>query len=323
MSLIKVNPRADWNSDRLQVMVYRDFQGLNMGNSWWDSHYEAEMVSVERICPNLHFLDLETEPSINNVYTNDAAVDGSRFQYNSLQKTTMTLHFWLQFTDYRDFIDKKHDIESFFSAKAGFDVATNYHPNIHARGYVNKIQIKPNGDHDAIFDVTMDNAYGMWFTNKTSLLEEHWDSQTVRDLRMPKSALQNGKPTWKLHPGTNKVFIPGDVVVQLSNPIVQCNIHLNGCSDGVSVINKTNNTRLVANNRHNIHAAPISGNYVWMNLNFGKVVKIDPKTKKITYTPSNMYSNSTDFWLNPGWNTIELQNAASGYIDTSFYFTTI
>ena len=84
MALFKVDQKADWNSDRIQIRIYRDYQGLNMGNTWWNNHYEAKMVSAETICPNLHFLDIETNPTINNVYTNDSAVDGSRFQYNSL-----------------------------------------------------------------------------------------------------------------------------------------------------------------------------------------------------------------------------------------------
>lgn len=319
MTLFKVDPKSDWNSDRIQIRIYRDYQGLNMGNTWWNNHYEAKMVSAETICPNLHFLDIETNPTINNVYTNDSAVDGSRFQYNSLEKTPIKLNFWLQYTDYRDYIDKKHDIESYFSSKAGFVIQTNYHPAIHARCYVNKIEIKPTSAHDAIFTVTMDNATGMWFSNNTRLLEEEFGKYVVRDLRMPKSALQGGKPSWKLHPGENKIWIGGDCVIQFSNPVMQSDIYLYGCTSGVSIVNKTNNTSLVANNRKGYDT--INGNYVWLGLDFGKVISINPKNRKVTYHGVNFLSSSTDFWLNPGWNTIELTNATSAYIDTSFYFS--
>lgn len=319
MSLIKVNPKADWYSDKLQIGIIRDWQGLNLGNNWWKTHYSKKFDYAESICPNLHFLDLETDPSINNVYSNDSAIDGSRFQYNSLQKTAVKLNFWLQFENYRDFIDKKHDIESYFSAKAGFEINTNYHPNLHFRGYVNKIEMKPNGPNDCVFTITMDNAFGMWFSNNTQYLEEHWDNQAAKDLRVPRNFLSNSKPSWHLHAGTNKVWVGGDCIIQLSNPIVQSRIFLYGCTDNVTVYNKTTNTKLIATNNQN--APAISGNFVWMNLNFGKVNSINPKSRSINYTPYNQCTNSSDFWLDPGWNEIELSNCSSGYIDTRFYFS--
>lgn len=320
MSLIKVDPNKDWEDrNKLQLGVYRDFQGLNMTNSWWDNHWKADFISAETICPNLHFLDIETDPTVNNVYSNDSAVDGSRFQYNTLEKTPIKLHLWLQFEDYRDFIDKKHDIEAFFTSKAGYVLNTNFHPNIHARAYLNKIEIKPNGPNDAVFTITMDNPAGCWFTNRTSELEKDFDGEIANDIRPPRSLFaRQGKPTWSLHKGMNHVWIGGDNMIKLSNPICEADIFLYNCQSGVDLINRTTKTDLCAYNIDGYDR--ISGDYVWMNLNFGTLESVDPATRAITYTPQNMLTTSTDFWLAPGWNDIELKLAESAYIDTAFYF---
>lgn len=305
---------ANPGDELIQVNMYRDWRGLNMGNTWWKNHDMATMTNVEDICPDLYLMDVYTDPTISNVYAQDAGIDGSRFEYNSLAKTPVTLTFRLHYDDNRDFLDKKHDIQQYFASKAGFIMQTNFHPTLHACCYTNKVEIKPTSDHDAVFTITMDNALGMWFTNSTRYLEKDWDKAIMQDLRVPVSFNKENSPSWSLKPGHNRIWIGGDVMSQLTNPIMDCKIFLYGCSNHVAVINHTSNTMLEAEGRG------VRDDCVWMNLNFGHVDAINPKNKAITYTPLNQYSNSLDLWLDPGWNDVELQGAQSGYVDTRFYF---
>lgn len=305
-------------SDRIHLNIYRDWKGLNMGNSWWKNHYYSNMEDIEEMDQFqgwLHFLDIDTNPTITNTYNQDAGIDGSRFEYNVLSKTPIKLSFYFEFTDYEDYINKKHDVQSYFAAKAGFVIGTSFHPNIHACGYVSKVDIKPTSDHIAIFDVTMDNALGMWYSNGTKFMENNWSNDMFYDLRMPTNFKE--VPSWRLKPGHNKIFIGGDVMSQLTNPIMDCNIYLYSVGDNVKVINHTSNTTLEANPRD------YDGDLVWMNLNLGKLIDVDPKSHKITYKPFNEVSNSLDFWMDPGWNDIEVQGCDGGYLDTRFYYTNI
>ena len=308
------------SDDLIQVNAYRDWKGLNLGNSWWKNHDTSTMTNIENITPDLKLLDITTDPVINNVYTHDAGIDGSRFQYNNLAKAPINLKFWLHYTDHRDFVDKKHDIDQYFAAKAQFIMQTNYHPALHAAAHTAGFEglDDSKSDHDVVFTVKMDNALGMWFTNSTSWIENNWDSYLMQDLRTPTDL---GRPSWKLHPGENRIWIAGDVMSQLTNPTMDCKIWLYGVNtEMLTITNKTSNTKLIVDHKHNWTEPPLSGDYVFMNLNFGKVNSVDQKSGAIDYTPFNSMNQALDFWLDPGWNTIVLDGAASGYLDTRFYF---
>lgn len=292
-------------SENMGLMIYRDWKGLNMSNSWWKDHDSATMYHIEHYYPWLHFLDLDTNPTIQNTYAEDAGIDGSRFEYNVLAKTPITLNFFFEFDDFKDFIDKKHDVQEYFAAKAGFILATDYHPNVHACGYVSKVDIKPTSDNISVFSVTMDNALGMWYTNSTGFLEKNWNDQVLSDLRLPTS--MGDRPNWNLKPGVNEIFIAGDVMSQLTNPIMDCRITLNGCSGHVKLYNKTSNTTLEAKGDE------VNGTITWNNLDL----------RNSDGKPINQCSNSLDLWLDPGWNEIELSGCSGGYIDTRFYFTNL
>lgn len=285
----------------MTLYIYRDWKGLNMTNSWWKDHDEAKMIDVETICPDLHFLDYSTDPTISNTYAQDAGIDGSRFEYNALQKTDVTLNFYLEFTDHEDFLDKKHDIQGYFASKAGFIIAAPQHPYIHMCGYPSKVDIKETSEHISVFSITLENALGMWYTNPTSYLEEHWGRDVMEDLRMPTNLTS---PSWSLNSGHNSIWIAGQQMAQLTNPIMDCVISVSGASSDVKVINHTSNTSL------EVKDCP-SSEIHWNNLDL----------RDSDNNPINQYSNSTDFWLDPGWNDIELVGASSGYINTRFYFT--
>lgn len=293
-------------SEPIKLLIYRDWQGLNMGNSWWKNHDSATMYQIEHYLPYVHFLDIETNPTITNTYADDAGIDGSRFEYNVLSKTTVKLNLYFEFSDYVDFIDKKHDIQEYFAAKAGFIIATSYHPCIHACCYCSKVDIKPTAEHISVFEVDLDNALGMWYSESTSFLQKRWNMQVMRDLRLPTSF--ETKPSWQLKPGMNKVFIAGDVMMQMTNPIMQINIHASGCGNNVTINNKTSNTSLSVSDSK---ALP---DMTWHNLD----LRSDEDN-----TPLNNLTNSLDFWLDPGWNEIELSGAESATLDCRFYFTNI
>ena len=306
-------------SDRIRISIYRDWQGLNSGNTYWKDHTSVAMHDIEDL-PQfrgwLHFTDIDTNPTMKNTYAEDAGVDGSRFEYNSYSKTQVKLSFYFEFDSYREYIEKKHDIQAYFSARAGFVIETNYHPAIRARCYISKIDIKPTSDHIAVFDVTLDNALGMWTTNNTQQMEERWNSAYFYDLQLPTS--MRNAPTWSIGPGHNDVYIAGDLTVKMTNPIMTTNVFVYGAGSKVSVINHTNGTILEADTQ-----GKYSGDFAWMNLDFGQVQNVHSENNQIDLMSLNQYSNALDFWLSPGWNDIELQGASSGYIDTGFYFVNI
>ena len=291
----------------IQLLIYRDWQGLNMGNNWWKNHDSATMHTIDYYFPWLHFLDVDTNPTIQNVYASDPGVDGSRFEYNNLAKTQIKLSFYFEFPTYKLYLDKKHDVQEFFAAKAGFIIGTSYHPNLHACGYCSKVDIKPTSEHIAVFDVILDNALGMWYSESTQFLEKHWDERLIyRDLRLPTDL--GDDHTWKLHAGHNRVFIAGDVMMQMTNPIMQMDIHVKGCSNEVTIFNKTSNTTLSAKDKSSLP------DMTWHNLD----LRADGSNQ-----PLNDKTNSLDFWLDPGWNDIQLTGANEAVLDTRFYFTNL
>lgn len=288
---------------QIVVNTYRDWKGLNMYNKWWDTHDTATMTNVEDICPDLHVYDFLTNPTPSVTYSNDPGVDGSRFEYSNLTKTQMQIKAFFTFTDLADYWEKKNAIQSYFVAKAGFILQTNLHPARHAVGYVTKCDIKPSSNHVADFSVMMDNAFGMWFTNSTSWLENNWESYLNRDLEVPTAFKQ--PPSWWLSAGDNRIWFAGRQMSQLTNPIMDCKISIYGVGgDGFKLINHSTNTM------YEYHGGD-GGDMIMYNLDL----------RNSDGDPVNQYTSSTDLWFNPGYNDIELQGAASGYIDTRFYFT--
>lgn len=306
-------------SENIRLYISKSYKGLNMGDIYWNTHNQMAMADIEEL-PEfygwLHFTDIDTNPTIKNVYADDAGVDGSRFEYNSLQKTPVKLSFYFEFDSYEDYMSKKHDVQSYFAAKSVFTIETSYRPAVKANCFVSKVDIKPTSDHIAVFDVTMDNASGMWFTNPTSRLQKDWYPELAYDLRLPTNL--RGVPSWDLQPGHNNIYIPGDLMVQMTNPIMYTAVFLHGASSKVSVINHTSNTTLSAD----LQGQP-GGELAWMNLDFVRVTGVNESNGAVSADELNQYSNSLDFWLDPGWNDIELQGASSGSIDTRCYFTTI
>lgn len=307
----------------LKVLVYRDWKGLNMTNSWWKDHDFATLTNVENICPDLVLLDMQTNPSISNVYTNDPGVDGSRFEYNNLQKTTIKLRFLLHWSSYEDYFDKKHDIQSFFAAKARFLLKVSYHPFLTAACYTSKVDMNLPEDHaglhDLVFTVELDNALGCWYTNQASWMYQQWrhgdESHIIRDLRLPRSVVQQGPNAlmWDIHEGESKIYQPGDFMIQLSNPEVECVVKVEGVhADTVSIENKTTNTQLVVKNDPQ-SGLSVPSSFTWSNLDL-----TDEDGNHI-----NQLSNSLDFWIDPGWNDIIVSGASRVTFNPRFYFTTL
>lgn len=292
--------------DRMHLWIVGFMRGLDLvdiRDGQW-----TEMRDVESIAPGLRFLDIQTEPVMQNTYTNDPAVDGSRFEYSTYQKSTVTLKFWLTFDNYADFIDKKHDVERYFAQKAGFAIATSYRPWIHAFCYFNSFEnFEPtnNSAHTCLFNVKLDNAWGCWYSETSSNLIKHWSTSIKEDLQLP---VRMGDPNWELHPGENHVYIPGDTMIQMSNPQVMCHIEMADCSGSVLITNEDTGTELSAS------GDGIAGNLIWRGLDLRNM---DDNT------PLNQYSSSADFWLNPGWNTISVSGCSNAFIDTQFIFVTI
>ena len=306
-------------SERIHLWIAKAYRGLNMTDRWWQSHNSMPTEDIEEL-PQfrgwLHFTDIDTNPSIKNTYSQDAGVDGSRFEYNNLQNTQVKLSFYFEFDDYADYMAKKHDVQAYFAAKATFTIETSYRPTLKADCYVSKADIKPTSDHIAVFDVMLDNPAGMWHSNPTLMMSTKWLPYYNYDLRLPTRL--SGVPDWSLHPGHNDIYIAGDQMVQLTNPNMHLNVWLYGTGSSFSVTNHSSNTQLSADLR-----GQSGGTMMWQNTNLYRITKTNDTNNTFSGDPLNQYSNSTDFWLNPGWNDLELQGASSGYVDTPFYFTTM
>lgn len=291
--------------DRMHLYLIEYAQGLDMTDLKMDK--TTQFVDVENACPGLRFLDIQTDPVMQNTFTNDAAVDGSRFEYSTYQKSTVTLKFWLTFDNYEDFIEKKHDVERTFAQKAQLVIETSYRRNVMALCYFNSFEnFEPanNAAHTCLFNVKLDNALGVWVSNLTSYMVEHWDHETPQDLRMP---IRVGDPGWTLQPGDNRVYIPGDIPIKMTNPQVDCDIHMYGCGGDVRITNNTANNELYA------HGDGVTGDLVWHGVDLRTADGI----------PINQYSTSSDFWLVPGWNDITLNGCSSAFIDTRFLFVNL
>lgn len=117
---------------------------------------------------------------------------------------------------------------------------------------------------------------------------------------------------WDLREGTSKVYQPGDFTLQFSNPTIECEVKVFNATQRVTIENHTTNTSLV------VQDDPASGmkvpNYfTWSNLDL----------RDDDGNPINQLSSSLDFWIDPGWNTIEIHGAERVTFNPRFYFTTL
>ncbi|WP_242362050.1 phage tail domain-containing protein [Limosilactobacillus antri] len=308
------------SDDNIRMKIYRDWAGLNMTNSWWKDHKSASLENVEDIvCADLHFLDYNTNPSISNTYIQENGIDGSRFEYSDYKKTTLTLNFHLEFSSYKDFLDKKHDIQSYFVAKAAFIISFSNHPSLRCRCYTQKCEIKPSGPHDSIFSIEMDNPLGLWYSEATdNLADLIWEKDNNGNSRINQAEVESLRRDFRLNrswgpedliglrelkPGHNKCMWAGDVMMQMTNPLMDFDVYLYGCSNGFQLINHTTNTSLTGD-------SSINGDAEWDGLNLCKS----------SGGPINQHTSSTDFWIDPGENDIELIGANSAKISTRFWF---
>lgn len=294
--------------ENIQVFIYESPDGLNMEDAEMKKkHGNYTMINVNRICPDLHLLDITSDPNPSNVYSTAAMIDGSRFQYNVLQKSTVTLYFWLQFTDFNDYAQKKSDIADYFSQHAAYYLSTSVHPGRTAKCHLNSISIpKPDfGVHDVQFQVKFDNDLGQWSTSPTSYIESHWSEKNwAYDLELPTKFSRNNKPTWQLHQGSNHVYIPGSNVIKFSDPLKFLSLKITGAGGSIKITNNTTNTSISAKGND------VNGSLVWTNLDL----------RKADGTPINQESDALDFWLDGGfYNDIDVEGC-NVYLDMSFYY---
>ena len=292
-----------------KLLIAKTWDSFNVTDTWWDKHDSVPLHDVEKvICPDLHFLKITSDPTYNNIYSESSMMDGAQYESSSYAKTQVKLNFHLHYIDDEDFMRKKHDIQRYFSPKASFHVASPYRPALMAVLYVNAVPIDKTTDHDTLFTVTMDNPHGMWYSNPTSNLVNNWNPSIATDLEFDIDAAKGGKsPNWYLHPGMNKIYIAGDALIQMTNPIVDCSVKVKEPRNFVSVINHTNKTSLSFDSE----SVP-DNSMTWHGLD----LRDDSNNQ-----PLNQFTNETDFWLSPGWNQIELVGANEGFIDTRFYYT--
>lgn len=291
----------------IEINVYRDPRGVHFFNEWWKYHDKVKLTNIESVCPDFHVYDFETNPVPVITYANDAGVDGSRLEYLSFQKSIMTITGGFTYHDTTDYWDKKGAIDSYFVTKACLVIQTNIHPGRRAIGYVSKPEIKSVSSHYASVVLTLDNPLGMWFTTKTSSLEDNWTPNLNYDLNVPTSF--HHAPSWKISSGRHQIWIGGDEIMKFTTPMNDTTITLNNVNGEFGIVDHTTGKSLIAHNQD----GDLNGETVcWNGLDL----------RDQNGEQANGMVDSTDFWLYPGFNDIEVVGADSAYLDTRFYFKT-
>lgn len=305
--------RSQLSSTRYHLQVYREWRGLNSGTSdHSDTWYPTD---IENLSPGLVFLDLKQTPSMTQQIATLPAVNGSLFEYSNVAKSTITLSFWLHFTNNESFVTQKSEFEGYWAQSALFHLIYGPH---HGREAVCAFQKfsewQMKSQHDALVSVTLVNPSGMWkSTDYSSDIQDSKDEHWLSDLEWPENNAEN--MNWTLQAGMNHIIIPGDYMIKLSNPSQKVNITVNGISGDVKITNHTTNTWIGL-------FGSSTPDCVWHNLD----------CHDINGDPINMDTDGTDLWLDPGEringnhigtgvvNNIELTGAASAQINTYFYF---
>lgn len=300
-------------NDDVIVYCYRSPIGLNLYDEYASTHEHVTMMNLNTdVCQGFTVLDIDSNPAIANTYTSDPTVDGSIFQFNTTQKSTVTLKCWLHFSDARDYNLRKQMITDYFTQKACYQLSTNYNKTLIANCYLNKLEIPfpQNRQHDILFDIVFDNPRGTWDSSTTAWMQKHMqdrDKSFAQDLALPLS--ETGKITgadWTLRLGTNSIFNAGSTTIKMSSATDYMQFNITGSSGDVSIINKDKQGGALF-----VHGDEAVGDLTCRNLDLR-----DANGKAI-----NNFLKGTDFWLFPGWNQVHLHGADSVYVDTIFHFS--
>ena len=128
--------------------------------------------------PELKFLGDTYTPIKTNTFQNFNGVDGSLFNYTSVDKNTITLKFRLDYNNYYDLKALRHKVYDLLMQKDIYRLRTDAEPFMVKFCYAVGFDIDPavEGGNTALITLAMDNPSGYLFSLKTSDQQEDiWD----------------------------------------------------------------------------------------------------------------------------------------------------
>lgn len=118
--------------------------------------------AIDESIDNLKFLGIEYGLTFANTYQNLPALNGQMLQDTKVDKTDLTANFWLQFSDYNDFLLAKHAFNKYFVTNELIRLRTSNEPYLVYYVLPTNFEIKPTqpGSHTALISVKFENPSG-------------------------------------------------------------------------------------------------------------------------------------------------------------------
>lgn len=265
-------------------------------------------IDINTITPNLHFVELTTQPAFTNSYQQITGVNGSIYTTSQFDKTTVNLKFLIRFNDWKDFDLAKHDIYRFFMTKEIIRIRCNTAPNKVYYCRAMPFQIAPTkvGSAGAVFTVPLDNPSGLAYSicNSDEISNLDKGSEWSYGMNIP-----NNYPLQYHFSNTNNftVYNPSDVDI---NPYLQndkLSIQVKFSGNNITIKNNTNGSNWTYNKKGN----------------GSDTILINGVNSSLNGNPCSKDTNFGHIQLDKGANDIVITGADSSDIIFSFPFVYI
>lgn len=254
---------------------------------------------IETIVDGLTFLELVNQPVINHNYTEIATVDGARYDYSTVGKSTITVSLLLKFKDQTDLEIKRSKLYGNLYAEPLQLRDTTQPRKIMVDVRLNAFNAEPQTTDDSVvFQLTFDNPSGF---KRSDFESQNWQPSLYTD----GMNLNKGENYYYQvrDNATFKIYNPSDVAI---DPLKKHELKIVFKHTGVkfTLTNQTNGTTFTLNESGDkIQTYTLDG----VNL----------------FKGTNLDNINTDFGyisLEKGWNTFNVTNALNWEITFEFPF---
>lgn len=252
----------------------------------------------------LRFMGIDnagSSPQWTNAYNDQPGLDGSPFAFQTLGKRTLTVKFWLHFTDYQDFVLAKHDVYRLFGHRKAIRIRTDSSPDKVFFAYVTPFDIAPiaDGANDANISIPFDVPNGVYYSMHRS---DHQDNPR----QFGQNLLAGDQPFYEFRTSNFKVYNDSDITVDPYHQRHDLKLIISFGGDKFAIKNTTTNTSME-------YKKAIGGSsLIWdgQSLTWYKDGKND-----------NTNADDGYLTLDPGWNSITIDGANN--VDVTFSFPSI